>query len=713
MDTQDLIIIKKQRIQEDLYKLVPPGFHLSPPPKNRGTTYENLDRFLDRDTEFLMQVGYLYATNKDYDTAIQHLRFFGYSLSNYKEAEGKGIFHKEPELNRNLVEACDYLIRFYDLAEITIKRINDEEDVRLKLLQQQQDKEKKTLEQSEEKKQKAKSFVSGATSFRPGTKAKLKVTKLPGIIPKRAAPQEIVDKISKPQLEAQETEEGIGGSKRIVSALGRLALSIEQTNDNLNATLAKIAEDIANTKVENKKEVDEYRKRVANSGRKIGKTELGSSKVDVSGLVKKYVGNFFSGAGGAIRALALFNMLEAFMNGRPLDALGPLLGIGATYLPAIGGLIAGMIGKKVLGGLLGAARGGSVARGGVTAARGVGTAAAGMPRLGKFGAIAALGAGALALGSGMLGKNGGEQDTSAPDSAIQTRLDELETQQKESTQPQALGAIPDSALKRFEALNQKFENALDFLLKKQKEVPQQRSSGRGSGGGGGRGNPRPSLSLIPGNAPTEMKSLMDLISEKESSGNYEAMYPSTTLPGATDMTISDVARRATGPVGRYQQKPEYLVERARAVGLNPDTDKFTPENQDKITRGHIVNLLGGDESKVVEELKKDPSAVKRRLEQSQFTGLQKFSDEDFKKFFEERNKIYGPQSSVRPITPPSKDVAKVVQSTPNLIALGLPPQKSEKTPMSMGDNGGNPINPVSTGYDCVYSDSAKTYCQLA
>jgi hypothetical protein len=70
----------------------------------------------------------------------------------------------------------------------------------------------------------------------------------------------------------------------------------------------------------------------------------------------------------------------------------------------------------------------------------------------------------------------------------------------------------------------------------------------------------------------------------------------------------------------------------------------------------------------------------------------------------------GPQSNIKRL---SESVAKVPQSTPNLIALGLPPQNSEKTPMSMGDNGGNPINPVSTGYDCVYSDSAKTYCQLA
>lgn len=702
MDTQDLIKIKKQRIQEELYKLVPPGFHLSPPPKNRGTTYENLDRFLDRDTEFLMQVGYLYATNKDYDTAIQHLRFFGYSLSNYKEAEGKGIFHKEPELNRNLVEACDYLIRFYDLAEITIKRINDEEDVRLKLLQQQQDKEKKTLEQSEEKKQKAKSFVSGATSFRPGTKAKLKVTKLPGIIPKRAAPQEIVDKISKPQLEAQETEEGIGGSKRIVSALGRLALSIEQTNDNLNATLAKIAEDIANTKVENKKEVDEYRKRVANRGRKIGKTELGSSKVDVSGLVKKYVGNFFSGAGGAIRALALFNMLEAFMNGRPLDALGPLLGIGATYLPAIGGLIAGMIGKKVLGGLLGAARGGSAARGGVTAARGVGTAAAGMPRLGKFGAIAALGAGALALGSGMLGKNGGEQDTSAPDSAIQTRLDELETQQKESTQPQALGSIPDSALKRFEALNQKFENALDFLLKKQKEVPRSRT--RGSGGSPTPPTPSgtpPSVDQLSTDVPQDVNITGQTVDVAGGISYYGPGFEGNKTASGTTFDPNELtAAHKTLPFGTLLKVTNKDNNKSVVVRVT-DRGPFVGDRSLDLSEG-AMRALGGIGTgvlknatiEVVEPKNSPPSAPA----QPPAAPAPDPVDPN------------GPQSNIKRL---SESVAKVPQSTPNLIALGLPPQNSEKTPMSMGDNGGNPINPVSTGYDCVYSDSAKTYCQLA
>ena len=84
--------------------------------------------------------------------------------------------------------------------------------------------------------------------------------------------------------------------------------------------------------------------------------------------------------------------------------------------------------------------------------------------------------------------------------------------------------------------------------------------------------------------------LLDLIAGKESGGNYEAMYPSTVLKGATKMTITEVARRATGAVGKYQQLPEYLVSRAKAAGLNPDKDLYSPENQDLIITK--VNIEG-------------------------------------------------------------------------------------------------------------------------
>ena len=88
--------------------------------------------------------------------------------------------------------------------------------------------------------------------------------------------------------------------------------------------------------------------------------------------------------------------------------------------------------------------------------------------------------------------------------------------------------------------------------------------------------------------------LLDLIAGKESGGNYEAMYPSTTLPGATKMTIAEVARRATGAVGKYQQLPQYLVGRAKAAGLNPDKDLYSPENQEKIIINVNIKGRGGE-----------------------------------------------------------------------------------------------------------------------
>ena len=76
--------------------------------------------------------------------------------------------------------------------------------------------------------------------------------------------------------------------------------------------------------------------------------------------------------------------------------------------------------------------------------------------------------------------------------------------------------------------------------------------------------------------------LLNLVAGKESGGNYEAMYPSTTLPGATKMTISQVIRQASGAVGKYQQLPRFLAERARKAGLDPDKDLYNAANQDKI-----------------------------------------------------------------------------------------------------------------------------------
>ena len=91
------------------------------------------------------------------------------------------------------------------------------------------------------------------------------------------------------------------------------------------------------------------------------------------------------------------------------------------------------------------------------------------------------------------------------------------------------------------------------------------------------------------------KPLLDLISSVEAKGgSYESMYPSTTLPGATQMTVAQVAEQATGAVGRYQQLPQYLNERARAIGADPNTQLYDAAFQDRLAiEYNILQKQGG------------------------------------------------------------------------------------------------------------------------
>ena len=93
-------------------------------------------------------------------------------------------------------------------------------------------------------------------------------------------------------------------------------------------------------------------------------------------------------------------------------------------------------------------------------------------------------------------------------------------------------------------------------------------------------------------------------------GGYEAMYPSTTLPGATKMTIAEVASKATGAVGAWQNLPEYLNDRARAVGLDPNTALYNAENQKKIAE----YLIGPGQANVTKDMaRKNPKEAMLRL----------------------------------------------------------------------------------------------------
>ena len=545
----------------------------------------------------------------------------------------------------------------------------------------------------EEKKQKAQSFISGATSFRPGEKIKLNVTQMQGIIPKRSIPEELASKISTnpktPQVESNENSVDFG----------RLLLNFVQINNDLEAISEVIEEDFKTTREKNREEVDEYRRRTVNRGKKITTKELKDDKKSVVETVKPFVSNFFSGAGGAIRSLALWKMLLGILNGDISSVIKGLFGIGLSFLPKIGMMIAGSIVKNLLASFAGKAIGGGIARGfgGGPKGRPVGkTPVAGF---GRWAQIASLGAGALTLGSAFTagGSDEPQQILGAPqESETQKRLEELTAQQKSFPE---VGALPQEDLKKFQELNAKFEKALQFFINIQKNRQQQTPPGSPSRGGGGGPTSLGDMSLMGGDASPEMKALMDTIASPESGGNYEAMYPSTTLPGATNMTISQVAQKATGPVGKYQHKPQFLEERARAVGLDPTTAKFSPENQDLITRGHITSVLGGDESKVVEQLKQDPSSVKRRLEVSTYTGLQKYGS-DYNETFKTRKSQYeGTPPPVQP-SPARSDGRRASSLTrsPEVAVNIVPFSTSPKTGGGSFGNNGSEVPNINPNY---------------
>ena len=82
--------------------------------------------------------------------------------------------------------------------------------------------------------------------------------------------------------------------------------------------------------------------------------------------------------------------------------------------------------------------------------------------------------------------------------------------------------------------------------------------------------------------------ILDLIGSVE--GTYESVYPNSKIPGLTEMTIREAFNASenwrakhggTGAFGRYQLVSD-PIGRAKAAGLDPEKDLFSPENQDKI-----------------------------------------------------------------------------------------------------------------------------------
>jgi hypothetical protein len=331
------------------------------------------------------------------------------------------------------------------------------------------------VKKAKEKKEKAQAFISKTSTFRPGKKISLKTTKMTGIVPKRAVPVGVDQKIAPEQSE----EGGIEPTKTMISSLGRVTLDLVQINDNLDAIREVIIEDYKATKETNQKETEEYKKRIANRGRKFVKKDLGDKKKNVGEIIKPFVGSFFSGLGGSLRALAGFKLIDALINGDYAKAFQSLLGIGITFIPQIASMLVGAIFKSLLKGFGRRSFGGGFGGGRVGSPRMRG---GGMGGIGKFGAALSLGTGALALGSSFASSQ--EEEISDTQPQEQTRLEQLTAEQKGLTD-QGIGVITQQDLKRFEELNKKFDSALELLLMK----PSRGNNGMGGGQSGSGGAP--------------------------------------------------------------------------------------------------------------------------------------------------------------------------------------------------------------------------------
>ena len=415
-------------------------------------------------------------------------------------------------------------------------------------------------------KERAKSFISGASSFKIQDTVTAKVVTLVGIIPKKTIPKQLVDAISKPlDKESIEADPGVTAPKKVVSSLGKVTLDLIQINNNLEKIADIVQEDYKNTKELNKKESEDYKKRIANRFRTLGRREYKSNKVDVSNLVKNFAGSFFKGVGGAIRALAAFNFLDALMRGDPAAAIGALLGMASTYIPAIIGGVVGGITSSIFGGIKNLFKGGKPAKV-PTATPTAAAKPAGpkkFPGMGRWGKMLALGTSALALGSAF-GLANKEEDPE------KTRLEQLTQEQKAAVEPDKLVPIPQDDLKRFENLNKRFEKAIDFLLGKQKESesnkPQQRSGRGGSPGAGPSGEP-PTTGEISGNQAQVESQMFDYLK-----GNYGE----NVAYGMLSNSMRESGYRTNAPEGGFQGMFQWddtrwanLTNWARSKGLDP------------------------------------------------------------------------------------------------------------------------------------------------
>jgi muramidase (phage lysozyme) len=111
--------------------------------------------------------------------------------------------------------------------------------------------------------------------------------------------------------------------------------------------------------------------------------------------------------------------------------------------------------------------------------------------------------------------------------------------------------------------------------------------------------PVPNKSVTPG----PDGELLDFIASKESGGDYNAVYGRGSVPGLTNMTLSEVldyqkrliaSGQKSSAVGRYQFIRSTLEEEIKKSGVDINKEKFTPAMQDKLILNRLKRIRGLD-----------------------------------------------------------------------------------------------------------------------
>lgn len=650
-------------------------------------------------------------TEADADKLIENIKKYGqYPQVNHN---GKyGGYENFQKYQEWLVE--EFLEKPF--REETNKKIEDAAtESRLKEIDEQRKKENETKSNNQEK---AKAFISRATSFRPGKRINAKVSKVSGLIPKRTVPKELVDKISTPTESETSNDNEARAPKKVISTLGKLTLDLVQIENNLDKIREVILEDYKSTREINKKETDEYKKTISKRGSILGKRELKDNKIDLKDLVKKFVGGFFSGAGGAIRSLALFNLMEGALNGNPQKVISSLLGIGATFLPAIGVGIAGSVIKNLGKGLFG---GGSraVQQGAGGIARGAGAAVEGggglLKGVGKFGGRAAVIGGGLLLGSKLFGMGGGDEQ--------EQRLEELTQEQKGSS---AEGLMPQDQLKRFDDLNKRFEKILDGFGKGEKArgTPAAASSGGGKGGEAPPGSGEPPVPS-PGSdplVPIEGTKLTGLTDEDYKYLGYAISGeagPGQDMYGVAASILNRVAS-GRGSVKNVVLEPgQYDAVKRGMTSFSPQIENLlkSPEGQALLVAA-LQRLQGRTDFKGQALLRnrnpnEDPmfDSKGNYYHYGYQTGPNSkpppgWSQPNWKRFVSNAQQLPagsrpGTPSSVSPTTPSAargRVTTPPSSNTPIVMPIPVSAGKKDSPPISAAQQGNNVIPSVSTTY---------------